>query len=238
MKKSILFGILVLLLINFILVQGAMQENQGINNSENNKTSNLEENQSSNNSKGKLITSQLENKSSSQIRNIVRNRNILGISSQGEECPENCTCTGSVTKCDIGDGKREMTVTAGKSGNVIVQVKNINMSTNVTLYHHNGKVYRNIGNNQTKEINYLPDKVKEKVEEKLRQRNCTLEDMTLDEDGIYKVRVQKKARLFLLFPVREEIDAQIDSETGEIIRIKNPWWGFLARDSKEKDFSE
>jgi trehalose-6-phosphatase len=57
--------------------------------------------------------------------------------------------------------------------------------------------------------------------------------INLTEDGYYQVQTKKKARLFWLVPVREKFRAQVDAETGEIIKIRNPWWGFLARDNKE-----
>ena len=126
-----------------------------------------------------------------------------------------------------------MTVTAGRSGNIIFQVKGVNASTNVTLYKSEGKVYGIFKNNKTRAINFLPDQVKEKIKNKIKARleNQTIE---LDENGIYQIQGRKKARLFFLFPVREKIRAQIDSETGEIIKIRNPWWGFLARDIVEE----
>src|SRR3989344_2754559 len=43
-----------------------------------------------------------------------------------KECPEECTCTGSVIKCELASG-RIMSVYAGKSGNVIIQIKGIKM---------------------------------------------------------------------------------------------------------------
>ena len=27
---------------------------------------------------------------------------------------------------------------------------------------------------------------------------------------------------------------QIDSETGQVIKVRNPWWGFLAKDIEEE----
>ncbi len=130
-----------------------------------------------------------------------------------------------------------MTVRAGKSGNVIFQVKGINASTKVTLYKLNQTLYGVFRNNKTRKINFLPDQVKEKIRERIRARleNQTIE---LDEDGIYQVQGKKKARLFFIFPVRERVRMQIDSETGQIIRIRNPWWGFLARDIEEDETEE
>jgi len=169
-----------------------------------------------------------------QIKNITKTKNrIRTYYANQSECPDNCTCTGSVAKCELENG-REMTITAGQSGNVIVQVKGINMSTNVTLYKTNTTLYGVFKNNNTKEIKVLPDQVKEKIRERIRARleNQTIE---LDENGIYQVQGRKRARLFFLFPVRIKVQAEINSETGEVIKIRNPWWGFLARDEVEED---
>ena len=147
------------------------------------------------------------------------------------ECPENCTCTGSTVKCELAEG-RMMTVYAGRSGNVIVQIKGVNMSTNVTLYKENNTIYGKFKDNRTGIINFFPDQVQEKIKNKTRAilENQTIE---LDEDGIYQIQGKKKARLFFLFPVREIVRIQINSETGELIKFRNPWWGFLARDIEE-----
>jgi len=167
-----------------------------------------------------------------QIQKIKQIRNRLRINQT--ECPNNCSCVGSTIKCELEGGGRNMTIRAGNSGNVIVQVKGVNMSTNVTLYKSEGKVFGMFRNNQTREVNLLPDHVQEKIRERIRARleNQTIE---LDEDGIYQIQGRKKARLFFLFPVRERVRMEIDSETGEEIRVRNPWWGFLARDSDEEE---
>jgi hypothetical protein len=148
------------------------------------------------------------------------------------ECPENCTCTGSTVKCEFGDG-RTMTVYSGKSGNVIIQIKGVNTSTNVTLYKEDGKIYGNFTGNKTKEI-HLPDEVVDKLKERHQKRlQLYNESINLTDEGYYQVQTKKKARLFWLIPVRENMRAQVDAETGEIIKIRNPWWGFLARDNRE-----
>jgi len=147
------------------------------------------------------------------------------------ECPDSCTCSGSVMKCS-GPNGRIMTVYAGGSGNVIVQIKEINMSTRVELYKENGTLFGVFKGNKTREIKIMPDQVQEKIRERIQAR---LENynITLDEDGTYLVKVGKKARLCLIIPVNENGDAEVDSESGEIIRIRKSWWGFLARDVRE-----
>ncbi|MCK5043641.1 PepSY domain-containing protein [Candidatus Pacearchaeota archaeon] len=167
-----------------------------------------------------------------QVQTAVQTKNRLRIQAQEGECPENCVCSGSTIKCNL-NGTRQMTITAGKSGNTIVQVKGINMSTNVTLYKSENKIYGMFKNNQTKEIRVLPDEIKEKIKERIKLK-LEDENIELDDEGIYQIQGRKKARLFFLFPVRERVRIEIDSETGEMIKIRNPWWGFLARDSDEE----
>ena len=162
-----------------------------------------------------------------RIHKIRELKNRLQIYLNATECPNNCTCTGSTIKCWL-NGQREMTVVAGRSGNIIVQVKGINASTNVTLYKSEGKLYGVFEGNETKRI-MTPEQVQEKIRER-KQARWEEHNITLDEDGYYRVQSKKKARLFFLIPVREKVRTQIDAETGEIIKIRNPWWGFLARD--------
>ena len=69
-----------------------------------------------------------ENLTPEQIQKLTQLRNRLLIRAQmnASECPDDCTCTGSSIKCSFENGTRVMTITAGKSGNTIVQVKNAN----------------------------------------------------------------------------------------------------------------
>jgi len=161
-----------------------------------------------------------------KIKNIKNKINVY----LNASCPENCTCSGSTVKCWL-NGQRTMTVVAGKSGNIIVQVKGVNASTNATLYKSEGKLYGVFKGNETKRI-MTPEQVQEKIRER-KQVRWESHNITLDEEGYYKVQSKKKARLFFIFPVKEKVRTQLNAETGEIVRIRNPWWGFLARDVKE-----
>ena len=167
-----------------------------------------------------------------RIRNIVKSNNKLR-AQQGEECPENCVCTGSATKCEI-DGRREMTITAGKSGNIIFQVKGINASTKVELYKENGKIYGNFKNNRTRKINLLPDQIKEKIRHRIKAK-LESQEAELNDDGNYQIEARKRARFFGFIPVKEKVKVEINSETGEIIKTKISWWGFLARDVQDDE---
>jgi hypothetical protein len=169
------------------------------------------------------------------LKNITTAKNRIKATTQAGECPVKCTCTGSVTKCQLNNGTREMTVTAGKSGNMIVQVKGINASTKVTLYKsEDGKVYAVFKGNVTKRIRMLPDQVRERIRERIKAK-LEDENITLNEDGNYSYQAKKRARLFFIFPVRVAVQAEINSETGEVTKTRNSWWAFLAKDEKEEE---
>ena len=227
MKKIFLFGVLALFLMSFVVVAQEDSSNQVTTNSAETQTTTQQ-----NQAKATQIQTQERTLTQTQIQKAIQTKNRIKANIQSGECPEDCTCTGSTMKCELENGGREMTITAGNSGNIIVQVKGVDMSTNVTLYKSEGKVYGVFKDNQTKEIKVMPDEVKEKIRQRTKAR---LENynITLDEEGVYQVQAKKKARLFFLIPVREKVKLQINSETGEIIKMRNPWWGFLARDVEE-----
>ena len=126
-----------------------------------------------------------------------------------------------------------MAVFAGNSGNIILQVKGVNVTTKSELYHHNGEVYGKF-DNETKLINFFPDQIKEIIRERIQLRlNNT--NITLNENGEYEYHAKKEAKFLGLFKIRERVSWNIDPETGEILKEKKPWWGFLTRDSKVDD---
>lgn len=151
------------------------------------------------------------------------------INTLSEGCPEECSCSGAVIKCPFEDTGRIMTIYAGKSGKVIVQVRNDEGKLEIFVYDIGGATYGYLKEDIQKEINFLPEDAfriaKEKVEGNLEESNIQLE-----EDGFYNVEIKKKAKLFWIFSVKEKIRTYVDIETGEISKSKNSWWGFLARD--------
>ena len=160
-----------------------------------------------------------------RVQTAIQSRNRLRLNAS--EIPEDCTITGSVIKCHI-EGGRVMAIMAGKSGNTIIKFKGGNVSTRAELYHHNGQVYGVFGN-ETKPIEYFPEQLRQIIRERTWARlNNT--NITLNENGTYEYEAEKEARFLGLFKVKEKVKWYIDSETGEIIRERGPWWGFLARD--------
>jgi len=183
---------------------------------------------------------QIREKERERLKNIeelnkeIREKNRIRTYYENKsECPNNCSCTGSSVKCFLENGTREMTIFAGKSGNIIVQFKNSNMSTNVTLYKSDDGKLIAIFKNESREI-ILPDKIREKVKERLKQ-NCSEQcNLTLNEDGEYEVETEKEAKLFGLFSVKEKTKLHLNAENGEVVKENSRWWGFLAKDIKEE----
>lgn len=167
-----------------------------------------------------------------QIKTAIKEQNRLRIYQNSSECPNNCSCDGSTTKCPLQDGK-EMTIQAGNSGNKIIQVKGEQVKTQVELYQSQGKVYGQFKGNITKQINITPEQIRERIQERLKLQNCSCENASLNQEGYYEVQTKKRARLFFLFPVNEKVNAEVDVETGDV-KVRNPWWGFLAKDIKEE----
>jgi hypothetical protein len=163
----------------------------------------------------------------------VRERQKLHFENKtGIECPDDCVCTGVVMKCIYENGSRIMNVYAGNSGNLIVQIKDTNVSTTVTLYKdENGTLYTDIDGKE-KKIKFYPDQVKEKIREKIKS-NLEDEKIKIDEKGNYEIEGKKESRLFWIIPSKEKVNVQVDPETGDIIKTKGSWWGFLARDKKD-----
>jgi hypothetical protein len=172
------------------------------------------------------------NLTEAQIKAIITVRNKVKFTEKYGECPVECTCTGSTIKCTLASG-REMTILAGKSGNIIFQVKGVDASTNVTLYKSEGKLYGIFKNNETRIVRMFPDQIKERIREMIKAK-LQNENITLNEDGTYNYTAQKRARLFFIFPVKMVVRAEIDAATGEVLKVSKPkWWGFLAKDEED-----
>lgn len=103
------------------------------------------------------------------------------------------------------------------------------------------RIHTMMSNGQNAEIKIMPDTASERALERLQLKNCSgVCDLELKEVGTgdntrmaYEVKAQKNARFLGIFPATMNVEAQIDAETGEVIRSKKSWWAFLASESDE-----
>jgi len=170
----------------------------------------------------------LQNQQQTQNQEKIKSQNRIQIHNMSGECPTNCSCQGSVIQCQLRSG-RQMTVSAGNSGNTIVQTKGQNISTKIELYTEDGIIYGQF-KGQTKAVNLMPDQIQEKLQQKISSELSEKLEIKLDENGNYQVQTKKQARFLGMFKVQEKVRAQFDSETGEMLKLKSSWWGFLAKD--------
>jgi len=174
----------------------------------------------------------LQNQQQTQNQKKIKSQNRLKIQDGTGECPNNCSCQGSVVQCQL-QGRRQMTISAGNSGNTIIQTKGQNISTMTELYTEEGIIYGQF-EGQTKAINLMPDQIQEKIQQRIPAELSEELEIKLDENGNYQVQTKKQARFLGMFKVQEKVRVQFNSETGEMLQLKNSWWGFLAKDIEAK----
>ncbi len=89
----------------------------------------------------------------------------------------------------------------------------------------------------------MPDTASETALKRLRLRvcseenNCTIELKEVGKrnqtQAAYEIQAQRHAKLFGMFRLKMQTNAQVSAETGELIRVKKPWWAFLATEPEE-----
>jgi hypothetical protein len=96
----------------------------------------------------------------------------------------------------------------------------------------NGSCMYQFSNGRKTEVKIMPDVASERAIEKLGELNFTLE---LKEVGsgnekkvVYELEGEKQGKFLGIFKIMAKVRTQIDADTGEITKVKKPWWSFLA----------
>ncbi|MBI2057048.1 hypothetical protein HYT91_02220 [Candidatus Pacearchaeota archaeon] len=94
------------------------------------------------------------------------------------------------------------------------------------------KLKAQLSNGNEQEIKIMPDRASEIALEKLKSKGFNIELKEVGEGdelrAVYIAKVDESGKLLGLFKVKLNSEAQIDSETGEIISSEKPWWNFLV----------
>ena len=127
-----------------------------------------------------------------------------------------------------------------KSGDMIA---NTNMEMTQDQIGNQTRVHVKLSNGNNSEIKVMPDTASETAMERLQLKVCSEENecqIELKEVGsgeeskaVYEVKAQKKAKILGFFDTEMQVDAQVNAESGEIIRTGKPWWAFLATETEE-----
>jgi len=146
-----------------------------------------------------------------------------------------------------GEDGQQMKVQQQSNNRVRLEVggKSAESFMNIKQETVNGKakLSTQLSNGKNTEIKIMPDAASETALERLRLKNCSEEQecsIELKEVGsgenvkaAYEIKTQRTSRIFGLFGARMRVQAQVDAETGEIIRVNKPWWAFLASEPAE-----
>jgi len=98
------------------------------------------------------------------------------------------------------------------------------------------KVFAELSNGMKSEIKVMPDTASEKALEvlnaKCEETGCSIELKEVGKGNTtkaaYKVEAKKEVKVLGLFKSQMNAEAQVDAETGEVIKTRHAWWGFLA----------
>jgi len=129
----------------------------------------------------------------------------------------------------------------------LLQVNNVSADCECELKeeteNNKTKLKAKLSNGRNAEIKVMPNVASEKALERLRLKACSTENncsIELKEVGkgterrlAYELQAQRHARLLGMFRAKMQVKSQVDAETGEIIRVKKPWWAFLASEPEE-----
>jgi hypothetical protein len=104
------------------------------------------------------------------------------------------------------------------------------------------KTYAELSNGMKAEIKVMPDTASEKALEvlgaKCEETGCQIELKEVgkgeETKAAYEIKAQKQVKVLGFIKTKMRTQAQIDAGTGEIVRTRNAWWGFLAKKNIEE----
>lgn len=107
------------------------------------------------------------------------------------------------------------------------------------------KIMKRLSNGVNAEVKVMPDTASERALERLRLKvcseedNCTLELKEVSAKGesnvslAYELKRERQARIFGFINSKMNVGAEVDAETGEVLKVNKPWWAFLASEPEE-----
>lgn len=85
-----------------------------------------------------------------------------------------------------------------------------------------------LSNGQVAEIRVMPETASQKSADRLGQLGFDVQLKEVNNKAVYEVSGDKQGKLFGLFRIKGRVSAVVDSQTGDVIQVKKPWWSFLA----------
>ncbi len=101
----------------------------------------------------------------------------------------------------------------------------------------------NLSNGRNAEVKVMPSTASATAIARLKIKVCSEENnctIVLKETGkgnetklSYEVKVKKEFKILGLFKSKKEVNAEVDADSGNVTKIRRPWWSFIASESKE-----
>ena len=96
----------------------------------------------------------------------------------------------------------------------------------------NGTCKKTLSNGRKAEIKIMPETASATAIERLGELgfNVTLKEVGQGNStrAVYEAVGEKEVKVLGFLKTRAKVSAEIDAETGEITKIKKPWWAFMA----------
>ncbi len=148
----------------------------------------------------------------------------------------------------IGEQGQKMMIQTMTNNRIQLRVRNVSADCDCELLkeriQNKTKLKIKLSNGQNSEVKIMPNVASETALQRLRLKVCSEENgcqIELKEVGqgnqikaAYEMNIQRQAKFLGMFQTRMNVQAQVDAETGEIIRTKKPWWAFLATEPEEE----
>ena len=100
-----------------------------------------------------------------------------------------------------------------------------------------GKTYAELSNGMNAEVKVMPDTASERALEvlgaKCEETGCEIELKEVgkgeETKAAYEVKAKKEVKVLGFIKAQMRTQAQVDAGTGEVVKTRNAWWGFLAK---------
>jgi hypothetical protein len=127
-----------------------------------------------------------------------------------------------------------------------LSINNVSVETDLELFQsEQQKIKTKLSNGINSEIKIMPNTASETALNRLRikvcneSNNCTIQLKEVGQENnqsrvAYEIKAEKQAKVLALFQAKMQVEAQVDAETGEVIKERRPWWAFLATESEEQ----
>lgn len=166
--------------------------------------------------------------------NQVTSQNKIVVNNVGQEVEVQIQ-TGTRTRLRAGDIEAETDL----------EIEEETEETTNNGVRNQTKLHVTLSNGRKAEIKVMPETASERALERLRLKVCSAENncsIELKEVGkteeekqlAYELQIERHSRILGIFQKKMQVQAEINAENGEVIRVRKPWWAFLATEPAEE----